>query len=64
MPREHRCVGGRPSAEPSWWLKDCHGIELCRLCPACKEEKKRGYRPEVFSGYSQDEIDERIEEEC
>lgn len=63
MTRAHACVGGRPSSEPSRWLRDCHGIELCRVCDACEPEKRKHYRPEVFSGYDQSDIDELIEPE-
>lgn len=47
----------------SWWEHDCHGIPLCRVCPDCEEEQLSRYRPEVFTGYSQADIDEQIEED-
>ena len=59
--RQHACVGGYPSTEPSWWAKDARGIELCRVCDRCKKEKLARYRPEILSGYNQHDVDEEIE---
>jgi hypothetical protein len=61
--REHACVGGHPSKEPSWWAKDAQGIELCRVCSNCKAEKLSRYRPEILSGYDQSDVNEPIEGE-
>jgi hypothetical protein len=63
MRLHHSCVGGHPSQEPSWWLKDAQGIELCRVCDKCKEEKLARYRPEILAGYNQSDVDEPIEDE-
>lgn len=63
IPREHTCCGGVLSREPSWWLKDAQGIELCRVCDDCREEKAAHYRPEILSGYTQADVDEDIEPE-
>lgn len=57
----HSCVGGRPSAEPSWWAKDAQGIELCRVCDDCEAEKLARYRPEIITGYDQSDVDEDID---
>lgn len=59
--REHSCVGGVPSKEPSWWAYDAHGIPLCRVCDDCKAEKLRRYRPEILSGHTQEDVNEPIE---
>lgn len=61
MAREHACVGGVPSSEPSWWEKDAQGIELARVCGRCQREKLARYRPEILTGYSQLDVDEPIE---
>ena len=62
-PREHSCVGGTPSKEPSWWAKDGRGIPLCRVCDLCRDEKLSRYRPEILTGYTQDDVNEPIEPE-
>lgn len=61
--REHACINGIPSREPSWWAKDAQGIELCRVCDDCAREKLSRYRPEILSGYDQGDVDEPIEPE-
>ena len=61
MRREHSCLNGLPSSEPSWWAKDAQGIELCRVCDRCKQEKLARYRPEILSGYGPHDVDEAIE---
>ena len=63
MSQPHACVGGTLSAEFSWWAKDAQGIELCRVCDRCEDEKLARYRPEILSGYTQADVDEPIEEE-
>lgn len=63
MTHQHACLGGVPSSKPSWWLKDAHGIELCRVCTDCIAEKKRRYRPEILTGYTQEDVNEPIEPE-
>lgn len=63
MIREHACVGGVPSSEPSWWAKDGKGIPLCRVCDACRAEKLARYRPEVLVPYNELDVDESIEPE-
>ena len=32
----------------SHWAYDAKGIELCRTCEKCHDEKMRAYRPEVL----------------
>lgn len=51
------------SGLPSWWAKDGNGIELCRVCDVCEEEKLSHYRPEILKPYTQNEVDEDIEED-
>lgn len=58
--REHGCIDGVPSTEPSWWAKDAQGIELCRVCDRCKRQKLARYRPEILSGYDESDVDEPI----
>ena len=58
--REHGCVNGIPSTEPSWWEYDAQGIPLCRVCDDCRKHKLRQYRPEILSGYDQNDVDEPI----
>jgi hypothetical protein len=61
MAREHQCVGGTVSTEPSWWERDARGIPLCRVCDNCRKEKLSRYRPEILTGYDQNDVDEPIE---
>lgn len=61
--REHQCLGGEWSTEPTWWAKDAQGIELCRVCERCEREKLAKYRPEILTGYDQSDVDEPIEPE-
>jgi len=63
MTREHACVNGHFSNEPSWWVNDAQGIPLCRVCSHCKSEKLGRYRPEILSGYNQSDVDEPIDAE-
>lgn len=56
---EHRHTPG----DGSWWAKDAQGIELCRVCDGCKAEKLSRYRPEILSGYTQNDVNEPIEED-
>jgi hypothetical protein len=63
MVREHECLGGNISTEPSWWESDAQGIPLCRVCDRCRREKLSHYRPEILSGYGQGDVDEPIEPE-
>ena len=64
MVREHACVNGIPSKEPSWWAHDAQGIPLCRVCEYCEGEKLGRYRPEILAGYDQHDVDEPIDGEC
>lgn len=62
-PREHSCVGGVISTAPTWWEYDGQGIELCRVCEKCRQEKLAKYRPEILTGYDEGDVDEAIEED-
>lgn len=46
----------------SSWQYDARGIELCRTCPKCHEEKMSHYRQDVLTNPNYD-ADEAIEEE-
>lgn len=61
--RQHFCVGGEISFEPTWWVNDAQGIPLARVCGKCKRDRLSRYRPEILSGYSQSDVDEPIDEE-
>lgn len=63
MAQQHMCRNGVVSEEPSWWAKDARGIELCRVCPDCEDEKLSHYRPEILTGYDESDVDEPIEPE-
>lgn len=49
------------SGEWPWWEYDAQGIPLAFVCGACKEEKLSHFRPEILTGYTQADVDERIE---
>lgn len=51
------------SGQESWWAHDAQGIELCRVCDSCEAQKLSAYRPEILSGYTQEDVDEPIEPE-
>ena len=53
------CGSGLISA----WELDAQGIELARCCDKCRAEKLKGFRPEILSGYTQEDVDEPIEPE-
>jgi len=36
------------SGLPSQWQFDARGIELCRTCDKCHDEKMKQYRPDVL----------------
>jgi hypothetical protein len=59
----HICVDDQMSKEFSWWVSDCRGIPLERICERCESYKLKKYRPEILFGYNQSDVDENIEEE-
>jgi len=50
------------SGKVSEWQYDARGIELCRACEDCKDEKLSHYRKEVLTNPNY-ECDEPIEPE-
>jgi hypothetical protein len=49
--------------EESWWENDAQGIPLARVCSRCKDEVLSKFRPEILTGYSQEDVFEPIEPE-
>jgi len=47
----------------SWWEHDGQGIPLARVCDKCCEAVLATYRPEILSGYDQNDVDEPIEDD-
>jgi len=47
--------------EDTWELTDAQGIYCARVCDKCEAEVMSHYRPEIFSGYDQSDVDEPIE---
>jgi hypothetical protein len=50
------------SGKTSWWENDARGIPLARVCEDCKQDRLKGYRPEVLTDPNY-EADEPIEED-
>jgi len=50
------------SGKPSEWQTDGRGIPLCRTCDDCHTQKMSRYRPEILAHYTQENVDEPIEE--
>ena len=48
-PKPKKCHCG--SGLNSWWLYDCYGIPLDRVCSECEEKTRARYIPETFTGY-------------
>jgi hypothetical protein len=44
-----------------WAEHDAQGIFLCFVCTKCANAKLARYRPEILSGYTQEDVDEPIE---
>jgi hypothetical protein len=42
---------------------DGRGIPLTRVCPVCKAAKMARYNPVILDYYTQEDVDEPIEEE-
>lgn len=40
----HQCEAGS-----TWVEYDARGIELCRVCPECRDRKLAKYRPDVLT---------------
>ena len=58
---QHECVRGLVGTEPTYPVYDAQGIYLCRVCDDCVAEKLGRYRPEILSGYTQNDVNEEIE---
>jgi hypothetical protein len=57
----HVCLDGEYSEENGWWVNDAQGIPLCKVCDKCEEQHLSKYRPEILTGYTQEDVDEPIE---
>lgn len=51
------------SGEDSQWQLDGRGIALCRTCKKCHEVQMKKYNPTILEYYTQDDVDEQIEED-
>lgn len=60
MTQDAPCPCG--SKQASWWENDARGIPLCRVCPKCRAEKLKRYRPDVLNDPNY-WTDEAIEED-
>lgn len=47
--------------EGKWPLHDAQGIFVAYVCGECESDVMSRYRPEIFSGYDQSDVDEPIE---
>ena len=59
MIKECNCGSGEFPRE----VYDAQGIYLTIVCSKCEKEKLSRYRPEILTGYSQDDVHERIEDD-
>ena len=60
----HYCKGGEwREGDRGWELLDAQGIYLRRVCELCEREHLARYRPEILTGYDQNDVDEPIEGE-
>lgn len=51
------CGSGRRSYE----FYDAQRIYCGRVCSSCEASRRAEFRPEIFSGYTQEDVDEPIE---
>ena len=63
MPYDEELEYHQCDRQDSWWEHDYQGIPLCRVCDDCRQAKLSRYRPEIIRGYSQEDVDEPIDEE-
>jgi hypothetical protein len=62
-------MGMSPQHEPheheefTWWANDGRGIPLAKVCEACVDDVLSRYRPEILKYYTQEQVDEPIEEQ-
>jgi hypothetical protein len=45
------------------WEHDGRGIPLCRVCDKCRDEKLSHYRKEILDYYTEEDVDEPIEDD-
>ena len=57
----HNCKDGEWVDRKAYWVNDYQGIPLAKVCDDCESEKLSGYRPEMFTGYGQADVDEPID---
>jgi len=60
MPRNECHCGSGEFKEPQF---DAQGIFLCYTCDKCHQEKMSRFRPEILTGYTQEDVDEPIDED-
>lgn len=53
------CGSGKPARD----IYDAQRIYCCKVCDSCERRRKAEFRPEIFSGYTQADVDEPIEPE-
>lgn len=58
----HTCLHGETRAD-GYWMHDAQGIPLVKACGRCERTKLAGYRPEILTGYDQNDVNEDIEGE-
>jgi len=59
----HYCQGGEWAPTYGEPVHDARGIYLCRVCNRCRAEHLARYRPEILTGYDEDDVLEAIEDE-
>jgi hypothetical protein len=58
----HACLNDEINETDRGWPEyDAQGIYLCRVCERCQKQKLSRYRPEILTGYTQDDVCEDIE---
>ena len=58
-----KCSDTETSDRPVYPLEDAQGIFCAYVCERCEPKVRSKYRPEIFTGYSQADVDEPIEPE-
>lgn len=38
------------SNQPSWWIHDCKGSRVAKVCEKCEDKSCKKYRPDIFVG--------------
>lgn len=56
------CNGQHSKGDGSWWDSDARGIPTARVCGSCIDQKRKGYRREIFEDLNY-EAGEQIEAE-